>query len=171
MPDPIFDQSAVAARLRDALETMVWASTLVPARWTHQMPESAPGDSWTVAMNLAHIVTYEKCIGLPLLESLAAGGDGTGVVTFEQSFFDDAQAIATEPIAALLEQFRTLREREIAIVQAYDAARFNSAATDAFNTPMHGNRRHTPAFIATKSFQHTWEHGNAILRALLFVPD
>jgi hypothetical protein len=122
-------------------------------------------------MNLAHIVTYERRIGLPLLESLAAGGDGTGVVTFEQSFFGDSQAIAGEPIAALLEQFRALREREIAIVQAYDAARFNTAATDAFNTAAHGSRPHSPAFVAVKSFQHTWEHGNAILRALLFVPD
>ena len=172
MADPILDQEAVAGLLTESLRTIEWAVGLVPRDWTHQIPDNVPPDSWTVAMNVAHLVTYERCIGLPLLEDLAAGGDGSKAIEspFEQSFLADAERIAGEPIDELLSQFRTLREREVLLVQAFDPARFNEATTEAFNWAIHGSRKHSAAFIAAKSFQHTWEHGNAIVRAMLFSP-
>ena len=92
MPDPVLDPYAVGRQLAESLATMQWATSLVPVRWIHHVPEAAPADAWTVAMNVAHLVTYERCIGLPLLENLAQGGDGAGAIEspFEQSFFADS---------------------------------------------------------------------------------
>lgn len=171
MPDPFIEQSALVAQLRASLETIEWASSLVPAKWTHRMPDWAPPGAWPVAMNLAHLVTYEESIGLPVLADLAHGGEAVGVVTLEQSFLEDARVIADDSVASLLHRFRSLRQDEIAIVEAYEESELNSPVTDAFNEGTHGARRHSAAFVATKSFQHTWEHGNSILRVLLFAPD
>ena len=147
MPDPVLDPSTVGRQLAESLATMQWATSLVPVRWIHHVPETAPADAWTVAMNVAHLVTYERCIGLPLLENLAQGGDGAGAIEspFEQSFFADAQRLAGEPIEALMASFEELREREVSIVERYAPDRFNLPVTDAFNSGTHGPNRHSAA--------------------------
>jgi hypothetical protein len=33
-----------------------------------------------------------------------------------------------------------------------------------------GETMRAPGWIATKTFQHTWEHGNALLRLALYAP-
>ena len=52
-----------------------------------------------------------------------------------------------------------------------------SAPVELFNDPKtmlwsgrNAGRPHPLSWVATKTFQHTWEHGNSILRVALFAP-
>jgi Xaa-Pro aminopeptidase len=161
-----FSVTDTIQRLQDSLATLEWAVYAVPRDWTHQPPEP---DAWSVAMNLAHLVVYEEEISAPILAALAEGSDGVGSVksAMEVWFLKDAQAIADRPVAELVERLRAVRKREAETVGAFNEAAFNRPATPLFGGPQ---SLRAPGWVATKTFQHTWEHGNAILRMALFAP-
>ncbi len=143
-----------------------WAAAMIPAAWTHEPPE--PG-TWSVAMNVAHLVVYEEEISLPVLTGLADGGDGVGSVrsALEQWFLKDAEAIADQPLAGLVTRLVAVRRRQIDVVNRFSAEDFSRPVTPLFGGP---TALKSPGWVATKTFQHTWEHGNAILRMALFAP-
>jgi hypothetical protein len=168
-PGVAFRIEETVARLRDSLATLEWAAAMIPGRWTHTLRESYPPDAWSAAMNLAHLVVYEEQVAAPVLEALAAGGDGASATrsAMESWFLKDAEAIAGEPVPALLQRLRSARARQIATIESFDEARFNTPVCALWGASHSGPLR--PAgWIAAKTFQHTWEHGNAILRVALF---
>jgi len=139
---------------------------------SHDQPDFyAPGE-WNVAMNLAHLVVYEERIAVPVLEALVTGSDGVGATpsSREDWFFNDAVALSRDEVGVMVERLRKARVRQIEIVEAYDAERFNGAVTPLWSSGRHGAAPHSAGWVATKTFQHTWEHGNAILRLVLFAP-
>ncbi len=169
---PRFDVGETAKRLRGSLETVEWALSMVPVKYTHSLPDFYPPEDWTVAMNVAHLTIYDERIAIPLLKSLAAGGDGVGVVKSlgESWFYDDAKALSVEPLSVLGPRLRSARGDQAAVVESFSDDSFNARVTPLWATGRHGNPPHSPGWIATKSFQHTWEHGNAVLRMALFAP-
>lgn len=171
MPYPTFDQKQTLHQMRDSFETVAWAARIVPGDFTHAPMPWAP-DDWSVAMNLAHLVIYDESIASPILESMAAGEDGTTLVrsTVESWFHDEVVALSREPVETLLSRLETSRSRQAEYIAGFSEVDFNRRWTPAFATGRHGNPPHSPAFVATKTFQHTWEHGNAVLRAALFSP-
>ncbi len=164
----VFDQRETAARLRDSLRTIESFLALVPAEWTHKPPSEG---AWSVAMNLAHMIAYEEQLATPVLTAMADGGSGQDVVPSggEAWLLDSATAIASEPVGVLAARLRAIRERAIALVESTPADLFNAP-----NTMLWSNRNAGKplalSWVATKTFQHTWEHGNAILRVALFSP-
>ena len=54
-------------------------------------------------------------------------------------------------------------------IEPLTADAFNTPRTRLFTDPR-ADLPHSIAWVATKTFQHTWEHGNAILRVALFAP-
>ena len=167
----VFDRGETIARLRESLATIESFLALVPAQWTHTPPPGSPEGAWSVAMNLAHLVIYEECIAAPLLDAMAAGGDGAGSVraVSEAAFLEDAIAIAGQPLPALLERLRGVRARQIDAIAPMSDIEFNRPATPLFSARSAGVS-HPASWVATKTFQHTWEHGNAILRVAMFAP-
>jgi len=79
-PTVRFGVDETITRLRDSLATIEWASSMIPVRWTHDAPPTAAPGAWNVAMNLAHLVTYEEQLALPVLRAMAQGSDGEGTV-------------------------------------------------------------------------------------------
>jgi len=135
-----FGTHETARRLREWLSTIGWAVSVVPERWSHDLPEFYAADEWGVAMNLAHLVVYEEQISLPVLEALAAGGDGVGATrsAIERWLLGDAVAIFREPVDLLLERLRKAREDQIDIVEAYDQERFNAPVTPLWSSGRDG---------------------------------
>ncbi len=168
----MFDPNETAQRLSESLATIEWAVSAIPPRFTHELPDFYPEGEWGVAMNLAHLVVYEEEIANPVLAALAAGGDGVGSVrsAMEGWFLNDALAIAGEPIDALLGRLKAARGRQIEMVESFAAERFNAPMTPLWASGRHGTPPHSAGWVATKTFQHTWEHGNAVLRMALFAP-
>ena len=168
-----FTIKGTADHLRDSLTTVEWAVSLLPERWSHALPDYYEPEAWGAAMNVAHLAVYEDKLAGPVLASLAAGGDGTDASASVDERTAEAFAIADQPLPALLDRLRRARQRQIETVEAFDPERFNVPVTPLWGEgyPRYGSRLHSAAWVATKTFQHTWEHGNAILRLALFSPD
>lgn len=116
-------------------------------------------------MNLAHLATYEELVACPVLEALAAGRDGSGAVTSANERVEEALRVSAQPLDELMERLRAARQCQIQVVEAFDPQRFNAPVTGLW-----GDRPHSAAWVATKTFQHTWEHGNTIMRVALYEP-
>ena len=170
-PTVRFSVDETITRLRDSLATIEWASSMIPVRWTHDAPPTAAPGAWSVAMNLAHLVTYEEQLALPVLRAMAHGSDGEGTVRsgLEHWFHADAVALSSDPVDLLVSRLRAAREEQIRTIEPLTADAFNTPRTRLFTDPG-ADLRHSIAWVATKTFQHTWEHGNAILRVALFAP-
>jgi hypothetical protein len=163
-----FEVEAIAPRLAESLSTVEWAINEIPPEWTHR-PLAITPDDWHPAMNLAHLTIYDEYIARPVLEALAEGGDGIGSTRsgMEHWFSQDAIDLSAEPIDAILARFRSARESHIATVRKFSLERFNHPMTPIWS---YGGALNSPGWVATKTLQHTWEHGAPILRAALFSP-
>lgn len=166
-----FDQAATVRRLRASIDVVLEAAREVPGAYTHALMPGLPAEAWTVAMNIAHLIVYEEGIAIPILQSLAMGADGTTLVRSDNEgwFYNDAVAIAGDALEDLIDRLDAARARQIELVEAFGAADWERPVSPVFAAGPGGGLR-SAAWIATKSFQHTWEHGNAVLRAMLFSP-
>lgn len=158
-------------RLRDSLRTLEWGMDLMPARLHRCIPDGSASGTWSAVMNLPHLVMHDERIALPVVESLVTGGDGLDVVkSFREDWLtSDAEALAAEPIAALRARLRAARARQVALAERFTEEQFNTPMTpgwgDRAGTPLK-----SPGWVLYKTFQHTWEHGDSILRIALFAP-
>jgi hypothetical protein len=164
-----FSVDETAARLAHSLETIEWAVGQIPEAYTHKVPDFYEADEWGVAMNLAHLIVYDEGIANPILGDLAKGGDGLGSTKshLEHWFAQDALDIADQPIDHLMSRFADGHRCQIEIAESFSDEAFNQPATLLFAD---GSGMRSGGWIATKTFQHAWEHGNAILRMELFAP-
>ena len=164
---PIYVIDDVVRRLRDSMTDLEFGFSRVPAQWSHALPPTVAAGAWTVAMNLAHLTIYEESMALPVLRSFDPGFDPLGKPRGgdESWFYNDALALSAEPIEAMLGRLRSARRRQIDLVEVLGETRLNSGVTPLWPEP-----EHTAGWVATKTFQHTWEHGNAILQVALFAP-
>jgi hypothetical protein len=168
---PIYVIDDVIRRLRDSLADLEFGLAQAPARWHHALPPGGAGlwppNAWTVAMNLAHLTIYEESMALRVLRSFEPGFDPAGERRGgdESWFYNDALALSAGPIEAMLSRLRSARRQQIDLVESLGETRLNSGVTPLWPEP-----EHTAGWVATKTFQHTWEHGNAILQVALFAP-
>lgn len=171
-----FSIEETARLLEESFRTIEWAVARLPEQWEHSSPAGVAGfdeGSWSVAMNLAHLAVYEERLGLPMLAALASGGDGVAVVQTprEDAFIREAEELGSAPVAQIMQRLRAARQQEVALVRAFPPERFNVPATSLWGrTKRFGADLHSAGWVAAKSFQHTWEHGNALLRVVLFAP-
>ena len=167
IPATTYRLADVVRRLRDSLADLEFGLAQAPARWHHALPPEVAPDAWTVAMNLAHLTIYEENVALRLLRSFEPGFDPAGERRGgdEAWFYNEALALSTEPIDQSLSRLRIARRQQIELAESFGETRLNSGITPLWPDP-----QHTAGWVATKTFQHTWEHGNAILRVALFSP-
>lgn len=160
-------------RLEDSLRTVEWAVAQLPEslyRATTLEPRALFEEgSWSAAMNLAHLTLYDERLGLPLVEALAAGGDGAGAVPAygENWLINDAIPLSEEPRDHVLVRLRTARQRHVELAKGFTDERFNTPVLPGWRNRA-GTPLKSPGWVLNKTFQHTWEHGNAILRITLF---
>ena len=164
-----FRVNDTALRLAQSLETIEWAVSETPEAYTHKVPDFYHEGEWGVAMNLAHLIVYDEGIANPILGDLAKGGDGVRSTKshLEQWFAQDALDIADRPVHELMARFADAHRRQADVVNSFSDEAFNKPATPLFAD---GSGMKSAGWIATKTFQHAWEHGNAILRMALFAP-
>jgi hypothetical protein len=172
--NPWFGVEDTQGRLQSSLDALEWGLSLVAERWIRQPPRE--GD-WSVATNLAHIAVYEERIAAPVLESVRDGGDGTNVSGLDsegevvpsggEDWFDaETAALAVESLEVMMERLRQARYRQIVAVGELTEDRLNKAVVPFWGrSPLH-----SAGWVAAKTFQHTLEHGNSILRVALFSP-
>jgi hypothetical protein len=172
---PSYLVEEVVGHLADSLRTVEWALARVPEKWHHRSPGGVspvfPEGTWSTAMNLAHLAVYEERVAAPVLEALAAGADAHDAVRSagEGWLLSESVAVSTEPLTAILDRLRAARQRQIDVIAAASEPWLNTPATPLWEW-VQGTPLKSPGWVATKTFQHTWEHGHCILRIVLFAP-
>jgi hypothetical protein len=163
------------ARLSRSLDDVLYAVSITPQFWHYRSPADDPGlswlGSWSVADNLAHLAIYEEQIAAPILEAIREGRDESSeVVSVLESDYEALwQVLSKSPLDDIAARFSAARRRQIEAISSMDDALFHARSTSLWHelTPA----GHSAAWVAAKTFQHTWEHGNSILQFALFVPS
>ncbi|MHB8576236.1 MAG: DinB family protein [Dehalococcoidia bacterium] len=169
-----FSRAELVGLLVESQHMLDWAVARTPAAAYYQTPTAGAAafqeGAWSLAANLAHLALYEERLAVPLLIDLLAGGDGCREVMTPREYWPEADALSTEPVSDILERVRKGRQQQVALVEAFSAERLNTRVVPLFG-PRFGAPLHSPAWVAAKSVQHTYEHGNAIFRIALFSPQ
>jgi uncharacterized damage-inducible protein DinB len=163
----MLDRNETIRQLEESLRLLERAVAATPERWHRPAPhEETPPEFWGVAMNLAHLALYEESWPVLVLEALANGTLEPPANTLEEAVERETKALASEPIEAILERLRAARRRQVAALRAMTDERFATATT----TRWRSQGRRPAAWVAAKTLQHTWEHGNSIMQIALFHP-
>ncbi len=155
----------VARQLEESLRALEWALSVLPAPLLKPEPRRLDPrrGEWPPSMQVAHLAAYEQRLAAPVLEALAKGGDGSEVLQSLRGGYDaDQSQMASEPVGYTLETLWSARRRQIRAVESFSSNEFNRPVTPVWGQPLR-----SPAWVALKTLQHTWEHGNSILQAAL----
>ncbi len=171
----LLERDTVLRQLGEAMKTLDWAVSLVPEGWSHRSPYgrlSREEGAWSVAMNLAHLTLYEERLPATVLESLLRGGDGVSDTWFKEPspYEQPAMELAAIPVPEILSRLRAAHEKGVELAHRFPEAAWSAPSTAAWGSMGLGPTRWSPARVLSKSLQHTWEHGNAILKVAFFAP-
>jgi uncharacterized damage-inducible protein DinB len=163
----MLDRKETMRQLEESLRLLELAVAATPERWHRPAPgEEVPPDFWGVAMNLAHLAIYEESWPVPVLEALANGTPEPPANTSDEAEEQETKALAAEPIEAILDRLRAARRRQVDALKAMSDERFATATT----TRWRSQGRRPAVWVAAKTLQHTWEHGNSVMQIALFHP-
>ncbi len=159
----VFRVADAVEQLAASLHALVWASRLIPDDEAHASPEP---QIWSAATHLAHLLLYEERVSVPVIEALLRGEDGTAAVHDggEGWLARESEVLGTSSLAVLAARWHRTREQLIAAVRRFGDVEFNEPRC-AVTTPLFRDiSLHPAGLVAMKAYQHTWEHGNVILR-------
>ena len=143
-------------QLQSSANGFVWGTEQVPEARRYPQPPKGLGE-WTVARHVFHLYYYEKTIALPSMQQWMGGSMPEG----EDSDEDIAWSKSQDTVESLLEKFRAVRAEQIALLPNFDDTVWNTAR-EAIWGPV------TLLWVVSKTYQHTAEHINDVMRIGLF---
>ena len=121
---------------------------------------------WSRHRLLHHLITYEQNSVLPVIEYWKSDAPIPELEKYlsnlknEEANYDD-----TIPIQSMIENLRSLRQSQIAFIRKMS----NEDLKQTKHTPFWETQ--TLEWILGKSIQHSFEHGNKMLRHALFLKE
>lgn len=143
-------------QLEASADGFVWAFSQIPSSLSESLPPE-PGylGTWPPARHVWHVSEYERCLVIPSMKQWLGGSIPLG-----DSWLDDDNTwakVQNRGLEALTAAFRDVREQQIALM--------GQLINAEWNTPRETLWGHKPlSMIVTKTFQHTYEHGDTLLR-------
>jgi hypothetical protein len=143
-------------QLQASADGLLWAFSQIPTRLRDQLPpDPAYLGTWTPVRHVWHITEYERCLVLPSMRQWLGEA-----MPDDDAWPDDDDAwagVEDRSYAALSANFRTIRQQQIELLgQLVDVDWLAARATLWGHKPL--------SMIVTKTFQHTYEHGDTLLR-------
>ena len=143
-------------QLQVSANGFVWGTEQVPEARRYAPPPKGLGE-WTVARHVFHLWYYEQTIALPSMQQWLGG-----TIPFLDDKDEDVDWGNTqETVETLLEKFRMVRGEQIALLPKFDDRAWNTAC-EAVWGPV------TLLWVVSKTYQHTAEHINDVMRIGLF---
>jgi hypothetical protein len=143
-------------QLQNVADGFVWGTQQVPESRRDASPPKGLGE-WTVARHVYHLWYYEQTIALPSMQQWLGGAIPFLDHKDEDKHWDKTR----ESVAVLLEKFRTVRAEQIALFPQFDNAAWNTTC-EAVWGPV------SLLWVVSKTYQHTAEHINDVMRIGLF---
>lgn len=143
-------------QLQASADGFAWAFAQIPSALHDQLPP-APDylGTWSPARHVWHVSEYERCIVIPSMQQwLGAAMPGDDV------WPDDDPTWATihdRSLETLTTAFRLVRQQQIQLIDQLVSVDWDTpCATIWGQKPL--------SMVVTKTFQHTYEHGDTLLR-------
>ena len=143
-------------QLQASGDGFIWGFSQLPEYLLDQLPVE-PGylGTWQPLRHVWHVTEYERCLALPTMKQWLSGP-----MPPEDAWKDDDAAWAAvkdRRPAALSAAFRQVRQQQIDLL-----AQLANADWETPRETLWGMR--PLSWIVTKTFQHTYEHGDTLLR-------
>jgi hypothetical protein len=143
-------------QLQVSANGFVWGTEQVPEARRYAPPPKGLGE-WTVARHVFHLWYYEQTIALPSMQQWLGG-----TIPFLDDKDEDVDWSNTqETVETLLEKFRMVRGEQIALLPNFDDAAWNATREAVWGSV-------TLLWVVSKTYQHTAEHINDVMRIGLF---
>ncbi len=149
-------------QLKASAEGFEWAfSQISPMLYGLLPPDPEYMGTWPPARHVWHVTEYERCLALPTMLQWVGGE-----LPPEDAWQDDdaawakVQALSHEELSM---EFRRIRQQQIDLLGQLEAVDWTAPRQTLWGEkPL--------SFIVTKTFQHTYEHGDSLLRMGLWWP-
>jgi len=150
-------------QLQTSTEGFLWAVEQIPPERLYLEPR--PG-KWPVARLLFHMASYDRAIGLPALRQWVGEpfsmngltGSAEGDAALEEANWKHGEG---QEMQAMIAEFKKLRAEQLSLLQ-----HFPEHAWREEREALWGPRPLT--WVVAKTYQHTLEHTDEILRAYLW---
>jgi len=143
-------------QLQASADGFKWGTEQVPETRRNVQPPKGLGE-WTVTRHVFHLWYYEQTIALPSMRQWL----GSAIPPTEELDEDVAWEHNQDSIENLLDQFQKVRAEQIALLPKFDDSAWSTTCEAVW-----GPR--TLLWVVSKTYQHTAEHTNDVMRIGLF---
>jgi hypothetical protein len=152
----------VKGQLASSGEGFVWAFQQIEPELHHKIPPAPRLGYWSPARLVWHVTEYERCVAMPSMRQWL--GDPIPGDDIWPDDDDTWAANQDRPSAELIESFQTVRAEQITLLDNLAALDWSAPAETVWGMkPL--------SMVVTKTFQHTFEHGDTLLRLALWWRD
>jgi len=147
-------------QLQGSMEGFLWAVEQIPQDRLYQEPRP---DRWSAARIVYHMVSYEKRLGLPSILQWSGGPLPVAASQLEDGMKEDnlwGNGQGHE-MQKMLADFKDIRTRQLEAL-----SRLSEQSWHEQRETIWGQR--LLQWVVTKTYQHTLEHTDEILKAYLF---
>lgn len=149
-------------QLQASADGFVWAFAQInPEQWHRLPPDASYMGTWTPLRHVWHVTGYEEMIVVPAMQAWCGQPMPDG-----EKWQDDDDAFAAALAAgltadAMIARFRAVRQQQIDLLDE-----LTSIDWEAPRPTLWGNQ--PLKMVVTKTYQHTFEHGDTLLRMALW---
>lgn len=149
-------------QLQASADGFVWAFEQInPEQWHRLPPDASYMGTWTPLRHVWHVTGYEEMIVVPAMQAWCGQPMPDG-----EKWQDDDDAFAAALAAgltadAMIARFRAVRQQQIDLLDE-----LTSIDWEAPRPTLWGNQ--PLKMVVTKTYQHTFEHGDTLLRMALW---
>ena len=146
-------------QLKASADNLVWALSQIPIRVQNELPPHPRWGTWSPARHIWHVTEYERCLVIPTMKQWL---DESPKPDFAWSDDDETwEAVQNRSFEELTAEFLQIRQQQIDMLPHLAGTNWQVPRGTLWGSkPL--------SFIVTKTFQHTYEHGDVLLRMVLW---
>jgi len=146
--------------LQSSADGFVWAFEQIAPELHDELPP-APGylGTWPPIRHVWHVAKYERCLVIPSMRQWLGGlpADGAGWHDDAADDDDDFVRARQEGLSEIVATFCDIRRKQIVMLDELAQVDWETPRSTLWgNKPL--------KMIVTKTYQHTFEHGDTLLR-------
>lgn len=143
-------------QLKASGEGLTWAFSQIDADLLYKLPPSANYmGTWTPARHVWHITEYDRCVALPSMRQWLGGS-----IPGDDAWPDNDEtweAVTDRSREALTTAFHAVRDEQINLLNDLQSVDWATTRDTVWGSkPL--------SLVVTKTYQHTFEHGDTLLR-------
>jgi len=148
-------------QLKASADGLEWAFSQIPTRLHHKLlPDPEYFGAWQPARHVWHITEYERCLALPAMRQWLGGPLPPADAREDE---DAAWAkVQARDFFSLTAAFRAVRQEQIDLLDQFTPADWTTSIQTGWGPrPL--------SMVVTKTFQHTYEHADTLLRTVIWL--